>query len=454
MNAAATTVAPPNVTTTQSAHPAASTSTLDPNALNPFFSHVPDQCVTIIPSLKLECGTTLTHVPVAYKTWGKLNAIKTNVILVCHAFSGSANAAEWWSPFFGPGRMLDPRRWFIVCCNALGSPYGTASPVTIDPTTGRTYGATFPRVSIRDTVRLHRHVLDQLGIVSVAFAMGGSMGGMQTLEWGNQFGAGYVRHLVPMATAGRNSAWGIAWGEVQRQAIFTDPLYMDGDYDLANPPRAGLAIARMQAMLTYRSRDAYAAKFARRVTAGAAVPASDLAVQGVPHNDGAWHFATPATKVTPGVFAAQSYLRYQGDKFVQRFDANCYIATTRQIDTQDLARPYPDNVDPDVAYAAALKKITQPTLVIAVASDGLYPVGEHEELAAGLPNGELCVIDTPEGHDGFLLEHGQVTRAVMSFMRRVAPEFFEDGLDEGGELDQENVVAADDLSDEEMLAAE
>ncbi|KNE61575.1 homoserine O-acetyltransferase [Allomyces macrogynus ATCC 38327] len=256
-----------------------------------------------------------------------------------------------------------------------------------------------------------------------------------------------------MATAGRNSAWGIAWGEVQRQAIFTDPLYMDGKYDLANPPRAGLAIARMQAMLTYRSPNAYAAKFARRATAGAVVPVSDLAVKGFSHSDGAGHFATPATKVTPGFFTAQSYLRYQGDKFVQRFDANCYVVTTRQIDTHDLARPYPDNVDPNVAYATALNRITQPTLVIAVVSDVLYTVSEHEELAAGLPNGELCVIDTPEGHDGFLLEHGQVTRAVTAFMRRVAPEFFEDDLDVEGEV-EDAVVAAGDLSDEEVLAAE
>ncbi|KAJ3351646.1 homoserine O- acetyltransferase [Allomyces javanicus] len=449
----ATTTMEPGVATTTPAHPDVPTRTLDPNALNPFFSHVRDQHVTIIPSFTLECGATLTRVPVAYKTWGALNADKNNVILVCHAFSGSADAAEWWSPFFGPGRMLDPRRWFIVCCNALGSPYGTASPVTIDPATGTTYGARFPRVSIRDSVRLHRHVLDQLGVKSVAFAMGGSMGGMQTLEWGNQFGAKYVRHLVPMATAGRNSAWGIAWGEVQRQAIFTDPLYLDGSYDFANPPRAGLAIARMQAILTYRSASAYAAKFARRVTASAVVPVSDLAIKGFSHSDGAGHFATSATKVTPGVFAAQSYLRYQGDKFVQRFDANCYVATTRQIDTQDLARPYPDNVDPNVAYAAALKGITQPTLVIAVASDVLYTVSEHEELAAGLPNGELCVIDTPEGHDGFLLEHGQVTRAVTAFMRRVAPEFFEGNLDVDGEV-EDVVVVADDLSDEEVLAVE
>ncbi|KNE61576.1 homoserine O-acetyltransferase [Allomyces macrogynus ATCC 38327] len=150
----------PKVVTTPPVSADASNRTLDPNSLNPFFSHVRDQQVAIIPSFTLDCGTTLTHAPVAYKTWGALSSDKNNVILVCHAFSGSADAAEWWSPFIGPGRMLDPRRWFIVCCNALGSPYGTASPVTIDPTTKRTYGASFPRVSIRDSVRLHRHVLD------------------------------------------------------------------------------------------------------------------------------------------------------------------------------------------------------------------------------------------------------------------------------------------------------
>ncbi|KNE64647.1 homoserine O-acetyltransferase [Allomyces macrogynus ATCC 38327] len=407
----------------------------DPNALNPYIHLVRDQNITTIPSFTLECGETLTHVPVAYKTWGTLNAAKDNAIVVCHALSGSADVADWWGPLLGARRVFDPRRWFIVCCNVLGSPYGSASPVTINPATGTLYGAHFPRVSVRDDVRLHRRVLDQLGVASVAFAIGGSMGGMQVLEWGAQFGPAYVRHLVPMATAARHSAWCIAWGEAQRQAIFADPAYHAGEYSQDNPPRAGLAAARIQAMLTYRTRDSFQARFARRFTKGADRTQGDLSVMGVPHNDGLGHFAhaTTGNKVTPGVFSAQSYLRYQGDKFVHRFDANCYVAITRKLDTHDLARPYDEDVDPDEAYTAALQRLTQPTLVLAVASDGLFTVAEHEELVAALPNGELGVIASPDGHDGFLLEFDQVGHAVDEFMRRVAPEYFADDLDGASE---------------------
>ena len=189
----------------------------------------------------------------------------------------------------GPDRAFDPSRYFIVCCNVLGSPYGTSSPVTVDPATGEAYGPTFPRVSVRDDIRLHLLVLQALGIRSVAIVIGGSMGGMAVLEWPLCAPAGFVRHIVPIATSARHSAWGISWGEAQRQSIYSDPRYRDGDYPPDDPPETGLAAARMAALLTYRSRDSFEDRFARKTQPSpASTPgpthASDRAA--AQHNDG------------------------------------------------------------------------------------------------------------------------------------------------------------------------
>jgi homoserine O-acetyltransferase len=222
---------------------------------------------------------------VAYKTWGKLNAAGDNVMVICHALTGSSDVEDWWGPLIGPGRAFDPQRYFIFCGNVIGSPYGTVSSVTINPETGKKWGPEMPGSCVKDDVRLHKIVLDSLGVTSIAVVIGGSMGGMTTLEWPLNTPPGYVRHIVPLATSARYSAWGISWGEAQRQSIYSDPEYHDGYYCHekegecddsevpmeerkrrmeARQPTRGLAAARMAALLTYRSRDSFESRFGRK----------------------------------------------------------------------------------------------------------------------------------------------------------------------------------------------
>ncbi len=333
--------------------------------------------ILTIDTLTLESGAVLRDVPVAYQAWGRLNAAADNAVVVCHALTGNADAADWWGPLIGPGRTLDTDRFFVICLNVLGSPYGTASPLTVNPETGRPYGPAFPRVTIRDTVALHRRALDALGVRQVAVAIGGSMGGMQVLEWA--FHRDFVRALVPIAVGGRHSAWCIGWSEAQRQAIYADARWQGGHYDPDDPPAAGLAAARMAAMISYRSRTSFEDRFGRDRMA----PSSNgLAAEDAP-------------------FSVESYLRYQGEKLVQRFDANCYVHLTQQMDTHDVARGRG-------AYPDVLGSIEQPALVIGIDSDILYPLEEQRELAAHLPAGELAVLHSPHGHDAFLIEFDQL----------------------------------------------
>ncbi|KAI9451541.1 Alpha/Beta hydrolase protein [Russula earlei] len=357
-------------------------------------------------SFRLDCGVVLRDVPVAYKTWGSLNETADNVMVICHAFTGSADVEDWWGPLIGRGKAFDPNRFFIVCVNVIGSPYGTVSPVTTNPSTGRPYGPGFPATTIRDDVRLHRLVLDHLGVSSVAVAVGGSMGGMTVLEWPLCTPRGYVRHIIPIATSARHSAWCISWGEAQRQSIYSDPEYAEGYY--TRQPASGLAAARMTALLTYRSRDSFESRFGR-TPQGAAEPP--------PPPSGS--SSTPAAPL----FTAQSYLRYQGDKFVARFDANCYIHITRKLDTHDVARGRgpPGEV---------LAQLPPRSLVIGVETDGLFMLSEQREIAAGAPDAELIVIQSPDGHDGFLLEFEQINTHILRFLKKEFPEYYRDGSDD------------------------
>lgn len=463
---------------------------------NPFSSLIPDQTIAIIPSFTLESGVTLTDVPVAYKTWGRLSLAGDNAMVICHALTGSADVADWWGPLLGgPGKAFDMSRFFIICFNSLGSPYGTASPVTNkdgDASQGH-YGPEFPLTTIRDDVNLFKLVLDDLGVKQLAAVIGGSMGGMLVLEW-SFFGKDYVRCIAPIATSARYSAWGISWGEAQRQSIYCDPKYDDGYYDYADPPSAGLGAARMAALLTYRSRDSFEIRFGRNtpdptrrqninghqqpsghweihnhghrrgggtrlsrtnsqasVSKSATLNAND--VQPVPLSDGIvptpsatsapsapiapqrqtlTGAMTPPTtsngtkKHTPTYFSAQSYLRYQGDKFIKRFDANCYIAITRKMDTHDISRgrlpqseSYPT---PKERLHAALQQIEQPTLILGIQSDGLFNYAEQEELASSIPNATLETIESNEGHDAFLLEFEQVNGYLLDFLNRAIPD--------------------------------
>ncbi|KAL2911506.1 L-homoserine-O-acetyltransferase [Polyrhizophydium stewartii] len=406
---------------------------------SPFARLVAGQTIDILDSFELESGVRLEQVPVAYKTWGRLNAEGTNALVLCHALSGSADVEDWWGPLLGPGRTFDTSRFFVFCGNVLGSPYGTASPCTINPATGKRYGPAFPQTTIRDDVRLHRTVLDRLGVKQVAFVIGGSMGGMQVLEWALLFGPEYVRHIAAIATSGRHSAWCISWGEAQRQAIYSDPKYLDGNYSYDDPPNTGLAAARMAALLTYRTRNSFESRFGRKVMPQVRPQSLALSAAEIQHNEGnkfrlhggpgkndggdaeqrtaEQEKEDEARRAEFSVYSAQSYLRYQGDKFVSRFDANCYIAITRKLDSHDISVGRGD-------YTTALGRIAQKAIVIGIETDGLFTVDDQYELGAGMPNARVVIVASGEGHDGFLLELDRMRALLNDFIRECAPEAF------------------------------
>ncbi|KHJ33221.1 putative homoserine o-acetyltransferase [Erysiphe necator] len=452
---------------------------------NPFASKVSNQIIAIIPSFTLESGVTLYSVPLAYKTWGKLSSDGDNVIVVCHALTGSADIRDWWGPLIGgPGRIFDLTKFFVICMNSLGSPYGSASPVTYKDGDSKKgiYGPEFPLTTIRDDVNFHKLLLDELGVKRVAAVIGGSMGGMLVLEWA-YFGKDYIRCIAPIATSGRHSAWGISWGEAQRQCIYADPKYNDGYYSFEEPPSSGLGAARMSALLTYRSWDSFEARFSRKPSdVSKMTPALDfdssspgdihLAI----HNDGhiskqSLNNSTPSKtktnkgerpvscpleskdqnandsvpKLSPKIehvkspalthFSAQSYLRYKGTQFAKRFDANCYISISRKLDTHDLSRSRSSSI------TEALAMIEQPALVLGIESDGLFNFSQQEELASAIPNSRLDKIDSIEGHDAFLLQCEQVNTLVLRFLHEVIPDKMQSKCDaQIGQISLETVV--------------
>ncbi|KAI8900963.1 homoserine O-acetyltransferase [Globomyces pollinis-pini] len=403
--------------------------------MNKYEQFVNGQTITHLPSFTLESGKVLSNVPVAYKTWGTLNADGSNVLVLCHALSGSCDAEDWWGPLFGNGKTFDPSLFFIFCGNVIGSPYGTVSPLSIDPNTDKPYGPHFPLSTVRDDVRLHKQILDLLGVQKIKYCIGGSMGGMQVLEW-SFFGPTYVEHIVPIATSGRHSAWCISWGEAQRQSIYSDPKYANGDYQMSDPPVSGLSAARMTALLTYRSRNSFESRFGRKVMPKTALEVdSTTSFDEVHHNEGnkyrilrknpSDNNVQESTELS--VYSAQSYLRYQGDKFINRFDANCYIAITRKLDTHDISRDRGD-------YKTVLASIQQPTLVIGIATDGLFTAEEQLELGAGIPNAQVVIIESGEGHDGFLLEFAQMRTLLNGFIREHSPELFRNGIQDEDDI--------------------
>lgn len=319
-----------------------------------------------------------------------------------------------------------------------------------------------------DRDSIHKLLLDEIGVRTVAAVIGGSMGGMLVLEWA-YFGKDYVRAVVPIATSSRHSAWGISWGEAQRQSIYADPKYDDGYYSFSDPPTSGLGAARMSALLTYRSRNSFEARFGRNTpdaskkqTINDNNPTTSSETHLAIHNDGhrptrsplsrppssttiatmpavpnanpsdftdpQFHGATSAVlipststtrKSTSHYFSAQSYLRYQGEKFVKRFDPNCYIAITRKLDTHDVSRYRASSI------AEALAQIQQPTLVLGIESDGLFTFDEQQELADCISGARLRKIDSPEGHDAFLLQFEQVNSHILEFLKEVLPDIME-----------------------------
>lgn len=327
--------------------------------------------------LVLECGAALPGVEVAYRTWGRLAPTADNAVLVCHALTGSADVDAWWGRLLGGGRALDTDRDFVVCSNVLGSCYGTTGPASRRPGQRRRWGPDFPPVTVRDMVRLQAHLLDVLGVHRVRLVIGGSLGGMQALEWAATY-PDRVDALVAIAAPGRHSAWAIGLGEAQRAAIAADPLWEDGRYRASTPPAAGLAAARMVAMCTYRSWESLGRRFGRTVHGGE--------------------------------YAVARYLRRHGDALVERFDANCYVTLTRAMDSHDLGRGRGD-------YLEVVRRIRQPALIVAIDSDALYPPEEQWELAEHLPAARLAWLHSPHGHDAFLIETDALAALVTQFRK-------------------------------------
>ncbi|HVP67248.1 MAG TPA: homoserine O-acetyltransferase [Anaeromyxobacteraceae bacterium] len=326
--------------------------------------------------LELESGARLAAVQVAVRTWGALAPEGDNAVVVCHAFTGSADVDRWWTRMFGPGQALDPERDFIVCSNILGSCYGTTGPASVDPATGKPYLGAFPAVTLRDLVRVQAEVARALGVRRVRAVVGGSLGGMQTLEWALMY-PDLVDCIVPIANSARHSAWAIGLSEAQRQAIAADPRWRGGQYDPADPPADGLAAARTMAMCTYRSFGSFEQRYGRRLQA-------------------------------PGLFAIESYLGYQGKQLVDRFDAATYHALTRVMDTHDVARGRGE-------YEDVLRSIRQPALVVSIDSDVLYLPEEQREMARLMPRARLARLESPHGHDAFLIHVEELSALVAEF---------------------------------------
>jgi homoserine O-acetyltransferase len=342
--------------------------------------------------LVLEYGGLLRQLAVSYETYGELSAKGDNAILVCHALTGSAHAAGryqqeavpgWWDPLIGPGKAIDTRKYFVICSNVLGGCYGTTGPTSLNPETGRPYRLDFPRYTIRDMVAVQRRLIDALGVRALKAVIGGSMGGMQVLEWACMYPE-LVGSIIPIAIGARHSAWAIGLNAVARRAIMSDPDWQQGNYSLEAQPERGLGLARAIAMLSYRSMESLEAKFGRQRI-------------------------SEARSLLEDSFEIQSYLAYQGVKLVRRFDANTYLYLTSAMDDYDLS-------EGRGRLAEVLARLTMPALIIGIDSDVLYPEREQLELVNHLPSAHYARIRSPHGHDAFLIEFPQLAVRIRRFL--------------------------------------
>lgn len=358
--------------------------------------------VTFDTELQLESGRLLGPITLAYESYGRLNAERSNAILVCHAWTGNAHAAGrndtedrkpgWWDDMIGPGKVLDTDRYFVLCSNVIGSCCGSTGPSSPNPRTGKPYNLTFPVLMVRDMVRAQKLLLDHLAIPSLLSVIGGSMGAMQALEWGIHYPQ-QVRSIIPIAGTGRTSPMAIALNAVARQAIFNDPMWKKGNYRPEHPPADGLALARAVGHISFLSDASMHLKFGRRFSV----------------RDGQFDFF--------GQFEIERYLEYNGASFVERFDTNSFLYLAKALDLYDVAWNFDGLED-------ALTHLGCPSLWFAFTSDWLYPPNQTEKVVAVLQKlgkpVDYHLIDSDYGHDSFLVEPEKFTPYVVEFLERIA----------------------------------
>ena len=365
-------------------------------------------------ALALTSGAVLREYDLAYETYGELNAAHDNAVLVCHAlnashhvagsYAGQPKSEGWWDNMIGPGKSLDTNHFFVIGINNPGSCFGSTGPMHVNPDTGQVYGADFPVMTVEDWVSAQALLLDRLGITQLAAVMGGSLGGMQALSWTLQY-PDRVRHAVVVASAPNLTAENIAFNEVARRAIVTDPDFHGGNfYQHGVVPKRGLRIARMIGHITYLSDDVMNAKFGRELRA---------AVDGAARED--YHYSTQEVE-----FQIESYLRYQGDKFSDYFDANTYLLITRALDYFDPARAHGGNLTQALCVARAK------FLLVSFSTDWRFAPARSRELVHALLENRRDVsyaeIDAPHGHDAFLLDDARYMGAVRSYFDGIAKE--------------------------------
>ena len=361
---------------------------------------------------QLQCGTSLPSYELVYETYGKLNADASNAILVCHALSGNHHAAGyhrhddakpgWWDACIGPGKPIDTNLFYVISLNNLGGCHGSTGPLSIDPHTGSEYGPDFPPVVVEDWVRSQKHLAEHLGIEKFAAVIGGSLGGMQAMQWAIDYPRA-VHAAIVIASAAKLSAQNIAFNEIARQAITGDPDFHAGHYRRQGRlPEKGLMLARMIGHVTYLSDDGMAEKFGRSIKRGDPSRADDVE------------------------FQVESYLHYQGRSFSQRFDANTYILMTRALDYFDPARPYGDDL------VSALAQVQARFFVVSFTSDWRFSVARSKEIVKALIAAKKdvasAIIASEHGHDSFLLPLPRYADALQTYLRRVYHELTGDGL--------------------------
>ena len=354
----------------------------------------------------LDSGKTLQQVTIAYETWGELNSDKSNAILLCHAWTGDSHAAGsaqdgqptpgWWDGLVGSGCAIDTDKYFVVCTNSLGGCQGSTGPASLHPLDGKPYGSRFPVITVRDMVRAQVRVSDLLGIDVWHSVIGGSMGGMQVLEWGITF-PHRVRTLVPIATCLQATAQQIAWGAIGRRSIRLDPKWRGGDYydaAIGDGPWQGLAIARMVAQVTFRSDNVFTDRFGRELAD------TDADYNGL----GLWD-----------KFEVENYLDHHGDKLIRRFDTNSYLIIGKAMDLHDVARGRG-------SLQTAASRITAPVLSMGISSDILYPTYQQKQIREIISESggscEYVEIDSPHGHDAFLINLDQVGKPLVEFLQK------------------------------------